>query len=109
MEVTLAALESIPEGEGRAFQVGVARIAVFRTRHGQVFASQADCPHRGGPLADGLLGGSTVICPLHAHKFDLSTGTAVNGDCPLKTYAARLSDAGNIIVDIADERSAVGQ
>jgi len=100
MEVTLAPLSSIPEGEGRTFAVGKARLAVFRSREGQVFATQADCPHKGGPLADGLLGGSTLICPLHAQKFDLTTGKALSGDCGLKTYPARLNATGQILVEL---------
>jgi len=102
MEVTLGSIHAIPEGEGRAFQVGPTRVAIFRTRQGRVFAAQAECPHRRGPLADGLLGGSTVICPLHAMKFDLATGASALGDCTLKTYATRLSDTGNIVVEMGD-------
>lgn len=100
MEVTLAPVSSIPEGEGRTFSIGKARLAVFRGRGGEVFATQADCPHKGGPLADGLLGGSTLICPLHAQKFDLSTGEALSGDCRLKTYPVRLSASGQILVEL---------
>jgi nitrite reductase (NADH) small subunit len=100
MEVTLAPVSSIPEGEGRTFEIGTARLAVFRSRAGAVFATQADCPHKGGPLADGLLGGSTLICPLHAQKFDLTTGEALSGGCPLKMYPARLSASGQILVEL---------
>ncbi len=100
MEVTLAPISSIPEGEGRTFSVGNARLAVFRSRGGRVFATQADCPHKGGPLADGLLGGSTLICPLHAQKFDLETGRAMSGGCDLKTYRARLNATGLILVEL---------
>jgi len=102
MEVTLGPIIAIPEGEGRSYQVGPAQIAVFRDRHGGLFATQAACPHRRGPLADGLLGAGTLICPLHSLKFDLSTGKAENGDCSLKTYPARLSDAGQILVDLQE-------
>jgi nitrite reductase (NADH) small subunit len=102
MEVTLAPLNAIPEGEGRTFRVGNAKLAVFRGRQGQLFATQADCPHRGGMLADGLLGSGTVVCPLHAQKFDLATGRALNGECDLKTYPARLSATGDIVVELND-------
>jgi nitrite reductase (NADH) small subunit len=100
MQVTVGPLSAIPEGEGRTFDVGGRRLAVFRDRDGAVFATQAECPHRGGPLADGLLGGGTLICPLHALKFDLTTGKALNGDCSLKTYAAKLSEAGQLMVEL---------
>ncbi|MEO8177229.1 MAG: Rieske 2Fe-2S domain-containing protein [Deltaproteobacteria bacterium] len=100
MEITLGALSAIPLGEGRAFAVGKRRIAVFHTRKGQVLAVQADCPHRGGPLADGLVGGNTLICPLHSWKFDLESGKAETGDCSLETYATRLNRAGQIVVEV---------
>jgi nitrite reductase (NADH) small subunit len=100
VEVTLSPLSAIPEGEGRTFEVGAQRLAVFRGRDGSVFATQAECPHRQGPLADGLLGGGTLICPLHALKFDLRTGKALNGECTLKTYPARVGSAGQVLVDL---------
>lgn len=100
MEVTLSPLSAIPEGEGRTFQVGAQRLAVFRSRDGSVFATQAECPHQQGPLADGLLGGGTLICPLHALKFDLRTGRALNGECTLKTYPARVGSSGQVLVDL---------
>ena len=77
MEVTIGSVQTIPEGEGRSFDVGAKRLAVFRTRQGKVFATQADCPHQRGPLADGLVGSQTLICPLHSLKFDLGTGRAL--------------------------------
>ena len=103
MEVTLSPLSAIPEGEGRTFDVGGQRLAVFRGRDGSVFATQAECPHKQGPLADGLLGGSVLICPLHALKFDLRTGKALNGDCSLRTYPARLGPTGQVLVELPNE------
>jgi nitrite reductase (NADH) small subunit len=100
MEVTLGSLASVPLGEGRTFDLGVCKIAVFHTRRGQVFAAQAECPHKQGPLADGLLGEAMLVCPLHAWKFDLSTGKAESGQCSLRTYPARLDRAGRIVVDV---------
>lgn len=95
-------LEQIPRGEGRTFELAGRKVAVFRNRQDQVFASQASCPHRAGPLADGLLGGSTLICPLHDWTFELSTGESLNGSCGIKTYAARLDGAGAILVAVDD-------
>jgi nitrite reductase (NADH) small subunit len=102
MEVTLGPVQAIPEGEGRSFAVGPRRLAVFRGRQGGVYATQAECPHRGGPLADGLIGGQTLICPLHSLKFDLTTGSSADGSCKLAVYAARVSPNGQIIVDLGD-------
>ena len=97
-ETKLGPLSSIPPGEGRVFAVGGQNIAVFHTRSGQVFAVQAECPHRGGPLADGLIGGTTLICPLHSWKFDLATGQALFGDCGVKTYPVRVDDDGSVVL-----------
>jgi len=97
-ERKLGPLSTIPPGEGRNFDVLGEKIAVFRTRTDQVFAVQAACPHRGGPLADGLLGGSTLICPLHGWKFDVSTGAALFGDCGLKTYPVEVDESGQIVL-----------
>ncbi len=65
-----------------------------------LFAVQAGCPHKGGPLADGLIGESTVICPLHAWKFDLATGEPAMGSCKLKTYPVRLDDRQHIVLTV---------
>ncbi len=97
MEVIVAPLSAIPPGEGRTFDVHGTRLALFHTRAGEVFATQASCPHKDGPLCDGLVGNAMVICPLHSWKFDLHTGEPVLGTCRIATYPARL-DAGNRIV-----------
>jgi nitrite reductase (NADH) small subunit len=97
-EIRLGPLGSIPPGEGRVYSVEGEKIAVFRTRGGEVYAVQAECPHRGGPLADGLVGGSTLICPLHGWKFDLKTGQALFGECGLKTFPVSVDSAGQIIL-----------
>lgn len=86
IETKLGSVEMIPRGEGRVFSVDGESIAVFHTREGGIYAVQAACPHRGGPLADGLVGGTTLICPLHAWKFDLTNGQALFGECALKTF-----------------------
>ncbi|HEV8551124.1 MAG TPA: Rieske 2Fe-2S domain-containing protein [Polyangiaceae bacterium] len=100
MPVTLGPLAAIPEGEGRCFEVGATKLAVFRARNGRIFATDARCPHRGGPLADGLLGGHTLVCPLHSLRFDLETGLASDGATRLKIYPAALGPTGNIVVEL---------
>lgn len=84
--INLGSIESIAPGQGRCFIVGGEEIAVFRQRDGQLFATQNRCPHKQGPLSEGVAGGGKVICPLHAHKFDLETGEgSEKGEC-VKTY-----------------------
>ena len=96
-----AAVAEIPPGEGRTFEVDGRRMAVFRTRAGDVFATQAECPHRGGPLADGLLGGATVVCPLHERTYDLGSGRAVAGECGITTYPVQATEEGLILLQPA--------
>ncbi|HWF35573.1 MAG TPA: nitrite reductase small subunit NirD [Solirubrobacteraceae bacterium] len=71
--IRVCSVEDVPLGEGRAVAVGGHRVAVFRAEDGW-FALDASCPHRGGPLADGIVASRTVICPLHERRFDLATG-----------------------------------
>ncbi|WP_158046009.1 Rieske (2Fe-2S) protein [Skermanella pratensis] len=99
---TLGPLTGLPAGEGRTFKLGDRRVAVFRTRDGGVYATQATCPHRSGPLADGMLGGHALVCPLHDWMFDLKTGSSLNGACGIKTYAARVEPDGTVTVEVDD-------
>jgi nitrite reductase (NADH) small subunit len=90
----LGPLARIPAGEGRTFDVGGVRVAVFRTYGDAVFATQADCPHRAGPLADGMVGGTILMCPLHDWTFDLTTGEPLSGVCGIRTYPVRVDGDG---------------
>ena len=94
----LGSIDQIPPGEGREFVVCETKIAVFRARNGEVYATQANCPHREGALADGILGGSTIICPMHGRKFDMRTGMSQTGECGLDTYSVEITDAGEILL-----------
>jgi nitrite reductase (NADH) small subunit len=104
-EHLLGPVSEIPPGEGRNFLVGGVALAVFHTRDGQVFATQARCPHRGGPLADGLTDGATIVCPLHDRMFSLTTGEGIGNACSIAVYPIRVE---NMImsVDIRDRAPA---
>ena len=93
--VALCQLDDLPVGLGRAFEVAGLPIAVFRTREGRVFATEGFCPHKNGPLADGMLAGDSVVCPYHTFKFDSSTGECDQpGICSIATYPVEVSEAG---------------
>ncbi|MDA2890451.1 nitrite reductase (NAD(P)H) small subunit [Mycolicibacterium sp. BiH015] len=80
-------VEEIPVGEGRTVVVDGVQVAVFRLRDGSLRAVDAVCPHRGGPLADGLADDCVIVCPLHGHTFDLSSGSEVSGaDLSVRSY-----------------------
>jgi nitrite reductase (NADH) small subunit len=93
----IAHLSDIPPGEGRVVRKDGLNIAVFNTRSG-VYATQALCPHLQGPLADGLTGTNTIMCPLHDRIFDLRSGAGVNTDSCIQTYPVALSADGTIML-----------
>ena len=86
--------ENIPVREGRCVEVAGRQIAIFHSPEG-FLAAENRCPHRGGPLADGIVNGTTVVCPLHAWKFDLTSGASTNhpeSGAPLTTFPTRVED-----------------
>jgi nitrite reductase (NADH) small subunit len=101
--MTVGSISDIPKGEGRTFVRGGFRIAVFHGRDGRVFATQAECPHRGGPLADGLLGGTTLVCPLHEWSFDLLSGMALAGSCGIRMYPVVQRQDGMLVVELEED------
>lgn len=83
--IKIGKISDIPEGEGRVFRLNSAEVAIFRLESG-VAAIDNRCPHQSGPLADGIVAGDEVICPLHGHRFNLMTGLSVGDDDKIKTY-----------------------
>jgi nitrite reductase (NADH) small subunit len=74
--VLLTDQRNIPLREGRAVEVGGQKIAVFNLGD-RVMAVEDRCPHRGGPLSDGIVSGTSVVCPLHSWKVCLRERTVV--------------------------------
>ena len=70
----IGTVDDVPLLEGRSVAVGDRRVAVFKLLDGSFRATDAVCPHAGGPLADGIVADSCVTCPLHNRRFDLTTG-----------------------------------
>jgi nitrite reductase (NADH) small subunit len=87
----------VPQGEGRAVEIDGRRVAVFRTRTGW-FALDQRCPHRGGPLADGIVADGCVTCPLHDRRFDLATGRCHTEELEVGVYPVEIHD-GDVWVD----------
>jgi nitrite reductase (NADH) small subunit len=94
----LGSVDAIPLGQGRCYVVGNQEIAVFRQRDGVLFAAQNRCPHKQGPLAEGLVGNGRVICPLHAHQFNLETGCG-NETEQLEVFGVSEVN-GNIVLNV---------
>jgi nitrite reductase (NADH) small subunit len=76
----LCALDEIPRLGSRVVKSPKGDIAVFRTAEDEVFALHDKCPHKGGPLSQGLVAGKVVTCPMHGWKIQLENGTAVAPD-----------------------------
>ena len=99
--INLGPVDRIPLGEGREYEVGGELIAVFRTRDGEVLGAQARCPHRDGHLADGIIGGGLVVCPLHTFRFELATGKPAGNECSaLRTYRVTINEKKEIMLSL---------
>jgi nitrite reductase (NADH) small subunit len=96
----------VPLGEGRAATIEGRRIAVFRTNDGW-YALDNACPHRDGPLSDGLLADTCVACPLHERRYDLRTGAALSGGEPVAAHRVEvMGDRVLVEVGASLERAA---
>jgi nitrite reductase (NADH) small subunit len=78
--VDVGAVTDIPARGARRVVTPFGDIAVFRTGDGAVFALRDRCPHKQGPLSQGIVHGRMVTCPLHAWTLDLATGEPVGAD-----------------------------
>lgn len=98
----IALCDDIPLREGRAVKVGNREIAIFNLGD-RFLAVDNRCPHKGGPLADGIVSGAAVVCPLHAWKISLETGEGVNSASPsscVETFFTRV-EHGVVFLEIA--------
>ena len=96
--IDIGALDDIPKQGARMVKTAEGCVAVFRTAEDQVFATTDRCPHKGGPLSEGIVHGTSVTCPLHAFVFSLETGMAQGGDDgAVATYPVRI-EAGRILL-----------
>ena len=90
----------IPKQGARCVSIGDRKIAVFRTASDEVFALEDKCPHRAGPLSQGIVHDGCVTCPLHNWVISLESGLAQGADHgSTKTYPIRLEN-GAILLDI---------
>ncbi|AGA34062.1 Nitrite reductase [NAD(P)H] small subunit [Thioalkalivibrio nitratireducens DSM 14787] len=98
--VKLGALETIPRLGARVVAGPNGDIAVFRTAADGVFALADRCPHKGGPLSQGIVHGERVTCPLHNWVIDLASGSATGPDTGCTgAYRVRV-DQGQVWLDL---------
>lgn len=99
--IDIGAIEDIPLRGARKVTTKQGCVAVFRTDENTVFATSNTCPHKQGPLNEGIVHDQKVTCPLHNWVFDLNTGEAQGADeGRIETYAAKV-EGGRILIDAA--------
>jgi len=100
---------NLPLREGRAVTIEGQEIAIFHVDH-RYLAIENKCPHKGGPLCDGIVTGTAVVCPLHGRRFDLESGLAVRASEPacVATYPTRVEN-GIVLVNMDGARRALDE
>lgn len=94
--IEVCALEDVPAGGARRLHAGGAIIALIRPEAERVFALEDRCPHKGGPLSEGIVAADRVTCPLHGQCVDLASGTMIAPDeGRVRTFGVRV-EAGRI-------------
>ena len=89
--VEVAKLDDIPKQGSRTVKTEAGDIAIFRSVNDELFALKDECPHKGGPISQGVVFGCKVACPLHNWKIELSTGKAAPPDeGSVTTYPIKL-------------------
>ena len=78
--IEIGALKDIPRLGARVVRTASGNIAVFRTESDEGFALDDRCPHKGGPLSQGIVHNRRVTCPLHNFVIELESGKAVAPD-----------------------------
>ncbi len=95
--IEIGHINDIPLRGARCVKTPDGKIAVFRTAENEVFAIEDHCPHKGGPLSQGIVHGKAVTCPLHNWVISLETGMALGADegavktIPVRNIDGRLS------------------
>lgn len=95
--VKAATKADIPAGSGKVIEMEGATVALFNV-DGSFHAIDNRCQHRGGPLGEGALSGTTVSCPLHAWDYEVTTGKCVNAPFPVARYDVKV-EGEDILID----------
>ncbi|MDX8410601.1 MAG: nitrite reductase small subunit NirD [Mariprofundaceae bacterium] len=91
--IEVCKLDDIPRSAARTVNAGDSMIAVFRLTDDRVKAVENRCPHKGGTLAEGIISGDDILCPLHNWRISLDNGEVAEPDegC-VKTYPVKVED-----------------
>lgn len=93
-------LDAIPREGARLVRTEGGCLAVFRTATDEVFALEDRCPHKDGPLSQGIVHGNSVTCPLHNWVISLASGEAEGADeGQVKTFPVKVED-GRLLLEV---------
>lgn len=99
--IEAAALDDVPLRGSRMVKIAGRCLALFRTARDEVFVLNDSCPHKKGPLSQGIVHGGAVTCPLHNWIIDLASGQATGADRgSVETFPAKI-DGGRILIDVS--------
>jgi nitrite reductase (NADH) small subunit len=98
--IRICRLEDIPQLGARVVKSATGDIAVFRNAEDEVFALADKCPHKGGPLSQGIVFGRKVACPLHNWNIQLEDGQAVAPDVGCAKHYAVKVEGGDIFLQL---------
>ncbi|MCD2178842.1 nitrite reductase small subunit NirD [Rhizobium sp. C1] len=107
--IAIGHIDDIPLRGARCVKTPDGKIAVFRTAENEVFAIEDQCPHKGGPLSQGIVHGRAVTCPLHNFVISLESGRALGADegevrtIPVRNIDGQLSIAFEAAALVAAE------
>ena len=99
--IDVGALDDVPRRGARVVKSPAGCIAVFRTEADEIFALDDRCPHKGGPLSQGLVPDRSVTCPLHNWVIDLATGQAKAPDEGRALTVPLRCEGGRLLLDLA--------
>ena len=103
--IDIAALDDIAPRGARVIKTALGCVAVFRTANDDVFALDNTCPHKKGPLAEGIVHGNAVTCPLHNWVISLETGLVQGPDVGSVATFPVLVESGRILLDATTLRA----
>jgi nitrite reductase (NADH) small subunit len=105
--IEVVALDQIPVLGSRVIKTREMDIAVFRGSDDRVYAVRDACPHKNGPLSQGIMHGHSVTCPLHNWKIDLTNGEAIGPDEGCTKVFPTKVEGGVVVLQLSVNEAAV--
>ncbi|MDQ0200444.1 nitrite reductase (NADH) small subunit [Neobacillus ginsengisoli] len=97
--IKVATINELPKNLGKTVKIGSLELALFRLANGEIRAIENRCPHKGGVLAEGMISGEHVYCPMHDWKINLLDGKVQAPDIGcVKTYETEILNEDVIVI-----------